>query len=140
MAAKWVETTLRVRYAETDAMGVVYYGRYLEWFEVGRSEFMRVGGFPYSRLEAEGVFLPVVEVRCRYRRPARYDDLVTVRTAVTAVTPVRLTIVYEIRREGELLAEGSTEHAFVDAQGRPLNLQRTRPDLWQVLVAVVSGT
>ncbi len=109
------ETTLRVRYGETDQMGYVYYGDYAEFLEVGRVEALRSLGFPYRRLEEEGVMLPVHDLAVKYHRPARYDDLVMVRTTINALPSVRIVFTYELRNErGELLTEASTTLVFVD--------------------------
>lgn len=109
------ETTLRVRYGETDQMGFVYYGDYAEFLEVGRVEALRSLGFPYRRLEEEGVMLPVLDLAVKYHRPARYDDLVTVRAIIAALPSVRIAFTYELRNEsGELLTEASTTLVFVD--------------------------
>lgn len=111
-------TTLRVRYAETDQMGVVYYSNYLIWCELGRVEFLRQLGFDYKAMEAEdGRMLPVVEANCRYKSPARYDDLVVVETRVTGLRKYVIKFGYRIVRAGtgELLAEAETVHVVVDA-------------------------
>ena len=109
------ETTLRVRYAETDQMAVVYYANYLVWFEVGRGELLRQLGFSYPEMEAEGLILPVVEAKCRYKHPARYDDEITVRTWLSLVKTSLLRFHYEVVRksDGRLLAEGETIHVVV---------------------------
>jgi acyl-CoA thioester hydrolase len=108
-------TTLRVRYAETDQMGVVYHGNYFSWFEVGRVELLRTLGFSYQALEAEeGCMLPVVEASCRYRRPARYDDLLTLHTAVRALRGPIMICNYWLFRDDLLLAEAETKHVIVD--------------------------
>lgn len=114
-----VETTLRVRYAETDAMGVVYHTNYIVWFEVGRGEYMRQQGGEYAHLEAQGYYLPVVEVQARYLAPARYGDLVTVRTWVEQVRSRQVTFAYEVvmAKTGQLLATGWTKHVCVDKEG-----------------------
>lgn len=114
---------VRVRYGETDQMGFVYYGRYAEFFEVGRVETMRKLGLSYKRLEEEGVHLPVHEMKVKYHKPARYDDLLTIRTTIIAVPSVRIVFRYEITNEaGMLLTEGETTLVFVDATtGRPRN-------------------
>lgn len=110
------ETKARVRYAETDQMGYVYYGRYAELFEVGRVEAMRSLGFPYRALEAAGIMLPVSEMHARYHRPARYDDLLTIRTAITHLPTARIIFSYALRNDaGELLCEGGTTLVFVDS-------------------------
>lgn len=110
------ETSFRVRYGETDQMGYVYYGDYAEYFEVGRVEALRSLGFPYRRLEEEGVMLPVHDLHVRYHKPARYDDLITVRTIIDALPSVRINFRYELRNEAdELLTEASTTLVFVDS-------------------------
>jgi acyl-CoA thioester hydrolase len=110
------ETTFRVRYGETDQMGYVYYGDYAEYFEVGRVEALRSPGFPYRRLEEEGVMLPVHDMHVRYHRPARYDDLITVRTTIGSLPGVRIQFRYELRNEADvLLTEASTTLVFVDS-------------------------
>jgi len=110
------ETSFRVRYGETDQMGYVYYGDYAEYFEVGRVEALRSLGFPYRRLEKEGVMLPVYDLHVRYHRPARYDDLITVRTTIEALPNVRISFRYELHNEAEeLLTEASTTLVFVDS-------------------------
>ncbi|MFT3780930.1 MAG: thioesterase family protein [Nibricoccus sp.] len=116
------KTQINVRYAETDMMGVVYHGSYLPWFEIGRTNLLKEYGVPYRKLEADGYFLPVVEVQARYHRPAVYDDTVTVITTLREKPGIRIELEYEIRRDDTLLVTGKTVHAFIDRQGRP-----TRP-------------
>ena len=111
------ETRLRVRYAETDQMGVVYHSNYIIWFEVGRVEMFRQLGFTYSEMEQqEGTRLAVVDVRCRYKTPARYDDLICVRTRLLNVRDSLVHFGYEILRDSDqvLLAEGETVHLVLD--------------------------
>ena len=110
----------RVRYAETDKMGVVYYANYLVWFEVGRCEWLRAAGWTYAGLEQDGTVLPVIEANCEYRAPARYDDEIHVRTKATLLSRVRLRFDYEvwIAGAGSPAAVGWTEHAAVDLHGR----------------------
>jgi acyl-CoA thioester hydrolase len=113
---------VRVRYADTDQMGFVYYGNYLRWFEIGRTEMLREAGTSYREVEAAGIRMPVLEARCRYRRPARYDDRVTIETVLAGLGRASLRFTYRVLREpdGELLAEGETEHCFLDERGRPV--------------------
>jgi acyl-CoA thioester hydrolase len=115
---------VRVRYAETDKMGVVYYANYLVWFEVGRADLLRAGGWSYRELEVEGVTLPVIDVRCEYRQPARYDDELEIRTAGALLSPVRVRFDYEIIRPADaaVIATGSTVHASLDVNARPCRL------------------
>lgn len=112
------ETTVRVRYAETDQMGVVYYANFFIWFEIGRVELMRQLGFDYRDMEREdGCFIAVADARCRYKAPARYDDLITIRTRLKSVRGAVVHFAYEVVRQadGTLLAEGETSHVVTDA-------------------------
>lgn len=115
------ETTLRVRYAETDRMGFVYYGTYAQYFEVGRVEALRSLGFPYREIEEQGIMLPVHDLSVKYHRPARYDDALTVRTMIIALPSVRISFRYEVLDgSGTLLTEATTTLVFVDrATERP---------------------
>lgn len=117
-------STLRVRYAETDKMGVVYYANYLVWFEVARAELLRSLGWSYREMEHAGVSLPVIESHCEYHRPAKYDDEIEVRTEGRMLSPVRMEFRYEVfRREDQTLsASGRTVHAAVNLEGRPCRL------------------
>ena len=116
-------TRIRVRYAETDRMGVVYYANYLVWFEVGRTEWLRQSGWSYREMEADGVSLPVIEAHCEYRQPAHYDDDLAIMTQATLLTPVRVRFDYEIVRTGHgVAAAGYTVHAALNAGGRPCRL------------------
>lgn len=128
----WTETQLRVRYAETDQMGVVYYANYLVWFEIGRTDFCRQHGFAYREMEEQdGLYIMVAEARCRYKAPARYDDDILVRTRLQAVRKRVLVFGYEICRgpESDLLAEGDTVHVITDREGHP----RALPDSYREL-------
>lgn len=119
------ETRVRVRYPDTDQMGVVYHGRYLEYFETGRTELLRDFGLAYSTIEAGGILLPVLEAHVVMRRPARYDEMLTIVSFLRELPTARLHIDYEIRRDGELLVTGSTIHAFTTADGmRPVRPPR----------------
>ncbi len=115
-------TRTRVRYQETDQMGVVYHANYLAWFEIGRTEWMRELERPYAELEADGIRLAVVDVRCRYRSPARYDEVVEIHTRLVELTRLRVGFAYEIRRDGVCLAEGETTLAAIGLDGRPARI------------------
>jgi acyl-CoA thioester hydrolase len=119
-----VDVDIRVRYAETDQMGVAYYANYLVWFEVGRSEFCRKRGFRYAELEALGYKLVVTDVHCRYRNSARYDETVVVRTRLKGVNKRMITFGYEVLRkdEEEVIAQGETRHICVDSIGKTKSL------------------
>jgi acyl-CoA thioester hydrolase len=115
-----VESKVRVRYAETDAQRIVYHANYIVWFEVGRTDYCEAAGYPYPRMEAEGVFIAVVEVRARFRKPARYGDVVTVRTRFGGLKSRGCSFLYEvILPDGSVGAEGETHHIFMDGDGRP---------------------
>ena len=163
VSGKWHRHTLRVRYAETDQMGVVYHVHYLNWFEIGRTELIRDLGMPYRSIEAKGLLLPVLEVSAAYRQPARYDDRIAIYTRIGDFTNVRLEFAYEIRRldetsdgaetetqpawadsrgtsEGEepalagtLLASGMTRHVWTDRTLKPVRLDRVAPDVCRLL-------
>jgi acyl-CoA thioester hydrolase len=113
--SKVCETTIRVRYAETDQMGVVYHSNYLIWFEVGRVELLRELGFTYLEMEQEGMNLPVVEATCRYKHPARYDDEVAIRTRIALMKTSLLRFDYDVVRKSDerLLAHGESIHVVV---------------------------
>jgi acyl-CoA thioester hydrolase len=131
--SNWTSTTLRVRYAETDQMGVVYYANYFVWFEIGRTDFCRQHGFAYREMEQQdGLYIIVAEARCRYKAPARYDDEITVRTRLCAVRKRVLIFGYEVYRttNDELLAEGETVHVITDREGRPRSLPDKYRDLF----------
>jgi acyl-CoA thioester hydrolase len=116
-------TRVRVRYAETDRMGVVYYANYFVWFEIGRTDWLRETGQSYREMEVAGVQLPVIEAHCEYRRPAKYDDDLEIRTRATLLTPVRIRFDYEIvRGDDDTLVTGHTIHAALDPRGRPCRL------------------
>lgn len=132
-------TTLRVRYAETDQMGIAHHANYLVWFEAARTEFLRGSGSSYVEFEEEGVYLPVLEAECRYFTPARYDDQLTVECRLSRLTPARLDLAYEARRGEVRLATGRTVHAFLGPERRPVNLKKRFPRLWAVLAALAQS-
>ncbi len=108
-------TQIRVRYAETDKMGYVYYGNYAQYFEVGRVEGLRDLGLSYRKMEEEGIMLPVLEYQIKYFKPAFYDDLLTIKTTITAVKGARIFFEYETLSEtNELLNKGNTTLVFVN--------------------------
>ncbi len=108
---------IRVRYSETDAMGFLHHANYLSYFEIGRTELFRAQGGNYRRMEELGLFFVVAKVQVRYRRPARYDDLLTLHTKISRTTTVRLEHQYQLFRGAELLAEAESTLACVDGQG-----------------------
>ncbi len=118
------DIAIRVRYAETDRMGVVYHANYFMWFEIGRCELLRAIGRSYRDMEASGIGLPVIEAHCEYRSPARYDDELVVKTRGALLSPARVEFQYEISRPSDetINAVGRTVHAAVDTAGRPCRL------------------
>ena len=132
----WHETAVRVRYAETDRMGVVYHANYLVWFEIGRTEFCRARGFSYREMEENSdSFLVVAESYCRYKAPAYYDDDLIVRTHVTEMRRRSVRFGYEILRAStaQIIAEGETGHVVTDRQGRV----RSMPDKYRDLLCAI---
>lgn len=120
MSASTLETLtpIRVRYAETDAMGIVHHAVYPVWMELGRSDFLRAQGQSYAAWEAQGIFMSVGELKVRYRAPARYDELVEVRTWLREAGRRRVVFAYEVLREGRRLAEGESIHIVTGSDGR----------------------
>jgi acyl-CoA thioester hydrolase len=118
------ELKIRVLYAHTDKMGIVYYGRYYEYFEAGRNEFLRKLGYPYSKIESQNIILPVIESGARYFAPAKYDDEITLFTMLKSIPAVRFKLEYLIENSNkEKLAEGHTIHSFVNFE----SMKPTRP-------------
>ena len=124
-------TNIRIRYAETDQMGYVYYGNYAMFYEVGRVEALRQLGFTYKELEDMGVMMPVLDLHCKFHKPARYDDLLTIKTTITEIPAVKMKFTYEITNErGELVNYGESTLAFVNkSTGRPMRI----PDVMKKL-------
>ncbi len=119
------EIQVRVRYAETDRMGLLHHANYAVYFEMGRTELLRAKGRSYRDVEDAGFFLVIVDLQCKFRQPARYDDLLTLRTTVAKVTHVKIVHEYRLFRDGVLLTEGRSTLACVDRDGKPQAL----PDL-----------
>lgn len=126
---------VRVIYADTDAMSVVYHTNYIKWFEIGRTELLRAIGYPYARLEREGFLLPLAECGCQYIRPAVYDDVLEIRATVTEVKAATIRLDYEVRRKGDgvLLATGFTKHAVTDLQFKPVRFKMVSPELYGLM-------
>lgn len=130
-------TQIRVRYSETDQMGVVYHANYLNWFEVGRTEFFRGVGVSYRDLEQKGLMLPIADATISFKQPALYDDLVEIHTWIADLSPVRLEYAYEIYRtsDDQLLVVGRTKHVFTNTSLKPIRLTRLEPDVYAWLEA-----
>lgn len=130
------KSAIRVIYADTDAMGVVYHTNYIKWFEVGRCELLRSIGYPYARMEEEGILLPVAECGCKYKMPAVYDDMLEITARVSEMKGATVTMEYEIRRQetGELLVTGFTKHAVTDPKFKPIRLRDKNRGLYELLL------
>ncbi|QEH33113.1 Acyl-CoA thioester hydrolase YbgC [Aquisphaera giovannonii] len=113
------DTQIRVRYAETDRMGLLHHANYFVYFEIGRTELLRARGLTYKEVEDAGHFLVIIEIACKFKRPAHYDDLLTLRTTAAKVTHVKIVHEYRLYRGETLLAEGHSVLACVDREGKP---------------------
>lgn len=155
--SRWFTHNLRVRYQETDQMGVVYHANYLNWFEIGRTELIRELGLPYRTLEASGLLLPVIELESKFRAPAKYDDRIVIWTRIVEISSlivrfesqVRLLTDdegasgpgQEVREEpaGELLVSGGTKHMWVNREWKPVRIHKEAPDLYELLETAFIG-
>lgn len=130
------ETNIKVRYVETDQMGIVHHSNYYAYFEVGRTEFISYSGITYSQMEGENVMMPVIESHCRYIEGAKYEDSLLLRTWISELSPAKAVLSYEVVREKDLkvLAKGSTLHAFVDSISfKVINLKKKNNKIWESL-------
>ena len=136
-ARGYAETTVRVRYAETDQMGVVYHANYLVWFEVGRVEFIRQTGLDYKTMESDGAMIAVVEATARYKAPARYDDELLIRTTLVAARRSIVRFHYSLLRAADhtLLCEGETTHIVVGRDMKKRELPATYAAMFRTLTA-----
>ncbi len=124
---------VRVRFADTDPMGVVYHARYLEWFEAARTELIRAKGISYKEIEEKGLSLPVIEAFCRYRRSVVYDELIRIETRLTDLDRLKLRMEYQVygEQEPKLRVEGYTLHCFTNQQGRPVRAPKSMIKFFQ---------
>lgn len=127
------ESKFDVRYAETDQMGIVHHSVYPIWYEAGRTDFTKKLNMTYAQMEREGVMTPLVELTSQYKKPAHYGDTVMVRTSIQKLTPARIIFYYEVYRGEELLATGTTMHAWTGRNLKPMNLKKHRPDLYEMM-------
>ena len=125
---------LRIAYADTDQMGMVYYGNYLTFFERGRTEWLREIGLEYRVIEERGFYFPVMHAECRYFSPAKYDDLITVETKLTEITAASITCSYEVKCGDTLLAKGTTKHPLVNKALKPVRFPKDIKDLMEKYV------
>lgn len=126
---------VRVIFADTDAMGIVYNGTYIAWLEKGRTEWLRQVGYPYSRFQEQGLLLPVSHIEIDYKHPARYDDILTIRTWLKKVKGATAIMAYEIIREesGEVCVTAISEHPITDQNLKPKRIRRDLPELYAIL-------
>ncbi|GKU27660.1 acyl-CoA thioesterase [Clostridium folliculivorans] len=126
------ETKIKVRYVETDQMGIVHHSNYYAWFEVGRTEFIKESGISYSDMENNGIMMPLVESSCRYMVGAKYEDEVTIKTWVEELNGAKVVFSYEVIRDDDniTLARGKTIHAFVNKDFKIINLKKNNLDIW----------
>lgn len=129
------KTDIRARYQETDQMGIIYHSNYFVWFDIGRTEFFRELGYDYKNLEDIGILLPVIDVGCKYKKAAKYDDEIIIETSIEKLKGVKLKFKYNIVRkeDKETLAEGYTLHGFVDKNLKPVNFKKKYNDIWNRL-------
>ncbi|CAM4359330.1 acyl-CoA thioesterase [Paenibacillus tarimensis] len=160
MAVNWHMHRLRVRYQETDQMSVVYHANYANWFEIGRTEYIRDAGVPYRAFEDKGLLLPVTELVIKFEKPALYDDLVLICTRVAEMSPLRVAFESQVRRvlpeeaggaeteatttagdpPGELLVRGATKHVWVNRDWKPHRLDRAAPELYERLQSLYNSS
>lgn len=115
-------TEVVVRYAETDMMGIVYHANYLPWLEIGRTQLLKENGMSYRNIEEQGLLLPVLEVSMQYRKPATYDDVITIKTTMPEKPIVKIRMEYELTRDDDLIATGFSVHAFMNRKGQALKM------------------
>ncbi len=129
------ETRLVVRYAETDRMGIVHHSNYPIWYEAGRTDFIKQAGIPYSKIEEDGILLPLIELKCRYKSFSLYEDEIVVKTRIKELTYTRIVFSYEIYRNDELkpINTGETMHAWTGKDLKPFNIKKHAPEIFQLL-------
>jgi acyl-CoA thioester hydrolase len=128
------ETKIRVRYVETDKMGIVHHSNYYIWFEAARDEFIDTLGISYSQMEEKGIMMPLIETHCKYKEAARYGAVVTIKTFIKELSGAKIVLNYEVidSNSNKLLATGSTTQAFVNSEGfKIINLKRKYPELYK---------
>lgn len=137
------KSKVTVRYAETDKMGIVHHSVYPIWFEIGRTDFIKAAGMPYSVMEEQGVMTPLTELHCKYMLPARYEEELLIETGVGKITAARIVFNYHVLREKDraMLAQGSTVHGFVSAQTfQPVNMKKTMPQIYRAITDALEET
>ena len=130
-----VETKLIARYSETDQMGIIHHSNYAVWFEAGRTDFLKKAGIPNKEIEEQGVLLPLYEMNCKFKSPARYEDEIIVKTKLEYIGKVRIVFSYQVlnAKDGSVLTTGETKHAWTNKSLKPVNAQLLIPDIYDVL-------
>ena len=133
------ETRFIARYAETDQMGIIHHSNYAVWFEVGRTEFLKNASVSNSRIEANGLLLPLYEMSCQYKSPARYEDEILVITGLKSISRVRICFSYQVfnAETNQLLADGETKHAWTNKELKPINVEKEIPDTYLLLSKII---
>lgn len=132
------EMALIARYAETDQMGIVHHSHYAVWFEAGRTDFLKKAGVSYSSLEARGFMLPLYEMNCKFKSPAKYEDEILIITKISLLSQVRLHLSYQVinSENSKLLVTGETMHAWTDKMFKPVNAEKAIPDIYLMLYRI----
>lgn len=125
------ESTVIVRYAETDRMGIVHHSVYPIWYEIARTNFIKMIGITYSEMEEMGIMTPLVELGSKYKHPANYEDELKIRVFVSKLTPARIEFSYEVYHDNLLINTGFTMHAWVGKNLKPINMKKKFPDIYQ---------
>ena len=129
------KSIVNVRYAETDKMGIVHHSVYPIWYELARTDLSKLAGFPYSKMEEEGLMTPLIELNCKYYSPAYYDDELVVTATVSKLTPARVVFYYEVFRENQEkpINTGYTVHAIVNKEMKPINTKKFFPEIYNAM-------
>lgn len=130
-------STIEVRYAETDQMGIAHHSSYPIWFEVARTEFIKKAGISYTDVEKQGVITPLTGLECKYKKAAFYEDQLQIHVTLTRLTSVRLEFSYKVTREDELIATGKTSHGMVGKDMKPVNVKKEHPEIYRMFEAVL---
>lgn len=134
------ETRFIARYAETDQMGIIHHSNYAVWFEAGRTDFLKNAGVSNTNIEAKGILLPLYEMNCKFKSPAKYEDEILVLTSLKQISRVRLSFSYQVINAATLIliATGETMHAWTDKSLKPVNAAKTVPEIYSLLSKVVN--
>ena len=133
------KTVFTARYAETDQMGIIHHSNYAVWFEAGRTDFLKKAGVTNSSIEERGIILPLYEMNCKFKSPARYEQEIMVVTSMISISLARVIFSYQVldADNGRLLATGETKHAWTDKRLKPVNAEKIIPDVYSMLTQVV---